>query len=179
MNNRIPGVPIGVKLVRVGVALHREHYLVGAKSGASIVTTCMADKSTGLNAIVAPDNVYNVIDLKSVAIPDGWDRDGMDPEEGIDEKLWWWRPVTQTDTWIGRDLVIHGKDNPCHPSCHTNIPIGPDTRRIILKRKPVTRRYAVILLDDPSSPNWTTEWAKSVARNRPDVCRIETREKTL
>jgi hypothetical protein len=79
-----------------------------------------------------PDNVYGVLDLWSVPIPEGYERAGGPAAE-------WFREPVMGDMWLHRD------------GSYGNSPVfyvpGADRRRILLRKK--TRRVLVCEFDVP------------------------------
>lgn len=74
MSERIEGVPVGTKLVRIG-APKLGDWLIGPSSGKAMQADHDFSLATFIGIIV-PDNVYNVIDLSTVkTFEDGWEDD--------------------------------------------------------------------------------------------------------
>lgn len=163
--SRIPGLPSHLKIVRIGelrkcgeAFLNRGH--------ASVID--MPEAYPGVRVIVEPDNCYGVLDLKAIPIPDGWDRDGVDPSDDVPEEKWWFREMSIVDlnesglSFVGR--------LPSTPS--------GDPRRIILRRKVATKRVLVVEYEEKYDSMGLELIASAIAGHtwpKPISSRIETR----
>ncbi|MCU1326629.1 MAG: hypothetical protein JWN34_1999 [Bryobacterales bacterium] len=111
-------------------------------SGGRVVEALRA--SEGSYLIVARNNVYNELDLKALPIPEGWELDGVDPSSDVPEAEWWFRSDESRVPGVGRVahcnfLMPGGRlGNPGAPL------VGPDYRRIILRRKKQFRKVLVV-----------------------------------
>ena len=117
----LPGVPVGTKLVGIRRVMKGEYWI---DSLGSLRQRESNAPSLGVLPIVEPDNVYGVIDLNTVSIPEGYERDGTSPEE-------WFRKVQSGHWFIADDLkVLHAL-------------VSSYGRRIILRKKKKTKRVLV------------------------------------
>ncbi len=133
---RIEGVPVGTKIVKIELDRPPVGSLVMNPAYVQIV----------------PDNIYNVIDLNSLPIPDGIEIDGSCIEFAF-------RALFETSTraiWLGVDGKVHGymhdHDNQSQGECLRVVLMQKDTCRIILRKKKVVKRYLVmdrILITEP------------------------------
>ncbi len=130
---QIPGVPAGMKLVRVGSPRTGEYFI---NTGGVITLSGFDGHHCKGAAILAFDNVYNCA-LESVAIPEGYERDGETAGE-------WFRAVRPGEAYINCYTGgVLTKDT--HPA-------GPDPRRIILRKiEPKTKEVLVIEMENPSA----------------------------
>ncbi len=132
---QIEGVPVGTKIKRIGRPDIGE-FIIGLHSGIERVVKPLAAQNY---AILEPDNVYNVVNLERVPVPDGWERIGT-----------WWQDVVvmPRDTcWLDRNGYVHGPHCPDH--VHE---LGKDRFRIILRKKKQVKRYLVMRTE---VPEWT------------------------
>lgn len=158
---RIEGVPAGCKLVRIGVGRKGEHYL--DVSGEVFVSD---GTHLWIYPILTPDNCYGTLDLTTVPVPEGYERDGDKPEE-------WFREYVIGETVInsaGRAVVPHSYIS------------QSDSRRIILRRIAAkTKRVLVEEIEIADSKDhiagscWPT-YADRMVSLWPGRFRIEERE---
>lgn len=136
MSERIEGVPVGCKLVRIGNAEHGDWHICG--DGSHHIWT-HTSSSLCCYPILAPDNVYNVVDLASVPIPEGYERDGKDPAPGVKEEDTWFRALKTGD------VCTNQHNSEMAYTCSSVGTFGGDLRRIILRKiAPKTKRVLVV-----------------------------------
>ncbi len=122
---KIEGVPVGMKLVRIGRALPGD---LGLNSYGETQTFPDGTESENI-PILDWDNVYRQ-DLSTVPIPEGYERDGETPEE-------WFRSAKVDETFLGS----LSKQAVTRTKCY----VPGDLRRIIIRKiAPKTRRVLVV-----------------------------------
>ena len=137
MTERIEGVPVGTKLVAIRRPVCGE-YVLNVSNMRPERVYVVGQFAGGGYPIIAPDNVYGVVDLATFPIPDGYERDGDKPED-------WFRDLNSTDScWYlssgGGKAYLHQKGESCTDDC----------RRIILRKlKPKTKRVLVVECEQP------------------------------
>lgn len=121
----IEGVPLGTKIARLGVPKSGD-WVVGRIVGMYQVGR---DTNTyGSYVILAPDNIYNVCDLSTVPIPEGWERDGDSIEE-------WYRIAKNVEGYLTRtgkvwEYAPYGISTICPVICLRRLP--PVTKRVLI-----------------------------------------------
>lgn len=171
MSERIEGVPPGTKLVRIGKPMPGEMVITSF----GLIREASANH-VSVYPIIVPDNPYNVIDLATVPIPEGWERDGNQAEDHVVEgvKVKGWFRDTPEHGSETRFISRHGEVSTDHAYC-----IGPDRRRIhVRKIQPKTRRVLVETTERVHSigtPQMTQAWAEYLTKCHSGRYRFEER----
>ncbi len=98
---------------------------------------------------VAPDNVYNNLDLTKVPLPAGYEYSGVAPSDDVEEGKWWFRRPNYGEIFIARIGGTLGLD--LQPLVLAKGTDGPDHRRIILKKTP-PKTKTVLIVECEDSP---------------------------
>jgi len=146
---QIEGIPVGCRLVRIGAVMAGEWVLDW--EGVPYTFTGY-DGGNKNYVIVAPDNVYTVYNLTSVAIPAGYERDG--------EKIEEWFREPQAEEWFLTTLQNAVKNTRSFRAVYEGK--SGDYRRIILRPiAPKTKKVLVVEFEDPSD-SLLNYWSESM-----------------
>lgn len=166
MNERIEGVPVGARLVRIGLASVGADWIIDENGKPKLMTSIGAHSYW---PIIVPNNVYNVIDLTTVPIPEGEEYvEGLDVAfHGIvagsrfiaDDS----GKVMVADEYLIAEMSSRRKDL---RRIHVR-KIQPKTRRVLI------REYRIS--DDGDTCSWSNAEADRAVAECPGYYRIEER----
>lgn len=138
MNQQIEGVPVGCKLVRIGVPEVGEFFIGAGGITNKAIYKYESNSLQQYYPIIAPDNVYNAIDLTKVKIPNGYERDGDKVEE-------WFRLAEHGKLYFTSGYTISVRS---YSPCATDS-LNTDGRIILRKIAPKTKKVLVIEVEIP------------------------------
>lgn len=184
MGERIEGVPVGTKLVRIGGGITGETAI--GRYGIPFTISLTDERMSEYWPIIVPDNVYNVIDLATVPIPEGWERDGDQAEDRIVDGKKVPGYFREIDYGGDKSYIGQGKNAVFACRVYSAKEVSGDPRRIhVRKIQPKTRRvqvliYTVEISSTRKGPGVITleEALRAIATNS-DVYKISEEERPL